>query len=202
MSQPQQATKGPWRRIHKPSLLARALLVPAGLFAYFLGLILGYGLLQQGNYLSGALVLAFMQVASALLLRAVRWQGLSINPEGDLRLASVYGQRIVTKDAVDRILIDVDGAMVYVWTGGQVLWLEVGSRLGVSLPARKRIEAAFELLHSIYGDRVSLGVLTREEAVNVVALEFSFKGFSRILASPLVWVPVLIGQLLLLGLRG
>lgn len=195
---------GPWRRVHKPSVGARILLVIMGSFLWLVLLVIAGTSISDGHggYPAAAPLLALGQVLPGLLLRASRWQGVSINPGGDLLLSSAHSVTLIPRASVERLEIDPDTASFFVWSGGAVIWLEVGSRLGLGRARRETLERTAERLRQTLGVEVSLGRTAFDGGDRIVALEFKLAGFARVLRSSAVWVPVLLGQLLLLSALG
>lgn len=148
----------------------------------------------------GAVVIAFLHVVSGLLFRTARSQGLWLEPDGKVRLCSPLGDWVLPKTEVERVLLDRGLGSALVWARGRWWWLETGSRLGLGVPP-------VEVLHqraAQIADHASCDVAVVEDFESlrgqpISSLEFSFRGFPRVIRSPWVLSSVVIGQLVLLA---
>lgn len=191
--------KGPWRRVLAPSVVARCLTVSMGAMLWLIALVIGGTSVSErpSSYVFAAAMVGALQLGCGLLMRASRWQGASVNRVGDLRLSSVYGVTDVPRTAVRRITVNPHTGSLFVWLDESVLWLEVGSRLGIGAPRRKTLARAVAVLGEAVGSASGFAADVALSEPRVRSLEFSFRGFGQVVSSPLVWVPMVVGQVLL-----
>jgi len=190
-----------WVRALRPALLSRIATAIAGVGLWPIVLLVGGTLVNTSReaYLSAALCVACGHTLAGLLFRATARQGLWVGSDGSLRLCSPYGELVLAAETVDRALLVRYSGSALVWSQGRVWWLETSARVPIVRPSDKALEGALIAIRDAASYEV--GFAEDSQALSgesFTGLEFSFRGFSRVIRAPGVWISVLLGQLLLL----
>lgn len=200
------ARPGRWVRALAPSVVTRVVTVVGAVMSWGLGLVV-VGTSAVGSdapYVGFALGAAGFHVLAGLLFRTAATQGVWMRADGSVRLCSPFGELVLASGSIDKIRLDRGLGSIFVWSGARIWWLETTSRLGVARPGAERMEVAIAALsETVVPDVGVLESLSDTFATGrVFGLEFSFRGFGRVMRSPAMWVPVLVGQILLAPLAG
>lgn len=195
-----------WVRAFAPHIATRVLNAVGAVIVWVLALVLMATTALDLNlpYLVFAAGLAAVHVQSGLYFRAAAKQGVWVRADGSMKLCWKFGELVLARGTIERIRFDRGVGSIYVWSGARIWWLETTNRRSFAPPGDERVDAAIATLSETVAPDV--GVLERLKDTfaegRVTALEFSFRGFGRVVRSPAVWISVLVGQILLAPLAG